>query len=118
MDNFASSSGLTVGQALARLREQYRPANEELAKAIHASYTTYLKTERDQRELSFVMALKLCRFYGLDIHEFIAMLSDEELDRKDFAGIRVQKQRERKQAELAQAKVIGIETGKIIKESQ
>jgi DNA-binding XRE family transcriptional regulator len=113
MYSFSSPNKLTVGQTLAKLRDIYRPDNNELADALHMSYTTYLKTERDQRELSFLMALKICRFYKLDIHDFISMLSDEELERKDKSVIRVQQQRERKKMEAEKAKVIDINTGKI-----
>ncbi|MEJ7740595.1 MAG: hypothetical protein WKF97_24525 [Chitinophagaceae bacterium] len=49
-----------------------------LAQALQMSYTTYLKTERDQRELSFLMTLRICQFYKIDLHEFVSMLSDEE----------------------------------------
>jgi len=48
-----------------------------LSKALHTSYTTYLKTERDQRELSFLMALKICKFYKIDIHDFVVILSEK-----------------------------------------
>ena len=69
-----------------------------------------MKIERDQRELSLLMALRVCQFYQLDLHEFISMLSDEELRRQDYAVIRVQQQRERKKAEAVKAKVIDIKT--------
>lgn len=101
-----SDSKFTVGQVLARLREQRRPNNPALYKALQTTSSTYLKIERDQRDLSFVMALRVCQFYQLDLHEFISMLSDEELGRQDYSVIRVQKQRERKKAEAAMAKII------------
>lgn len=104
--------GHTVGQVLAKLRQEYRPDNNQLAAALQTSYTTYLNTEKDQRELSFLMALRICRFYGLDIHEFIAMIGNDELNRKDFAILRAQERRERKKAEALQARVIDISAGK------
>ena len=96
----------TVGQALARLMAKYKPNKPELYKALKASNSTYLKIERDQRELSLVMALRVCQFYQLDLHEFIAMLSDGELARQDFSVSKALEKRERKKAEAAQAKVI------------
>ena len=102
----------TVGQVLAKLRQDYKPDNNALAAALQTSYTTYLKTERDQRELSFLMALRLCHFYGLDIHELISMIGEQELNRKDLSVLRAQEKRERKQAEASQAKVIDIKTDK------
>jgi hypothetical protein len=40
------------------------------------------------------------------------MLSDEELDRPDYAVIRANEQRERKKAEASKAKVIDLQTQK------
>jgi DNA-binding XRE family transcriptional regulator len=91
----------------------YQPDNNELSKALHTSYTTYLKTERDQRELSFLMALKICKFYKIDIHDFIVMLSNGELERRDQSVIKVQEKRDRKKAEAEKAKIIDLATGRI-----
>ena len=105
-----SDSKLTVGQALARLRLLHQPDHSALADAIHASYTTYLKLERDQRDVTLLMALRICRFYKLDLHGFISMLSEEELGRHDLSVTRVLKQREKKREEAKKAKVIDIKT--------
>ena len=109
-------SNLTVGQVLAGLRKESKSKSGDLYKALNTSSGTYLKVERDERDLSFLMALRLCRFYQLDIQEFISMLSDEELARKDLSGIRAMMQRERKKAEAKKAKVIDIKSEKAIPE--
>ncbi|MFI5193761.1 MAG: hypothetical protein ACHQD7_06875 [Chitinophagales bacterium] len=75
-----------------------------------------MKIERDQRDLSFLMALRLCQFYQLDLHEFISMLSDDELARKDLSGIKAMMQRERKKAEAKKPKVIDIKSQKLVPE--
>jgi transcriptional regulator with XRE-family HTH domain len=111
-----SKSKYTIGQLLFHLKSVYRPNYAELYKALHTTPSTYLKIERDQRELSFLMALRLCQFYKLDLYEFISMLSDEELLRQDFSVIRVQKQRERLKELAAKAKVIDIKTEEAIAE--
>ncbi len=111
-----SDSKFTVGQALSKLMQQYRPDKPSLYKALQTSASTYLKIERDQRELSLLMALRICQFYKLDLHEFVSMLSDEELRRQDYAVIRVQQQRERKKALAAKATVIDIKTEQRIPE--
>jgi transcriptional regulator with XRE-family HTH domain len=111
-----SDAKLTMGQLLARLRHVYRASNKALYSALQTSSATYLKIERGERELSFLMALRVCQFYKLDLHEFISMLSDEELGRQDYSVIRVQQQRERKKVEAAKAKVIDIKTDEIIPE--
>src|SRR2546425_790893 len=113
-----SDSKFTVGQALARLMQQHRPDKPSLYKALQVSSATYLKIERDERELSFIMALRVCQFYQLDLHEFVCMLSDDELRRQDYAVIRVQQQRERKKAQAAKAKVIDIKTEEKIPEAR
>lgn len=105
-----STKRTTIGQVLAQLRQARNLGSTEVARALHTTSSTYLKIEREQRELSFLMALRVCQFYKLDLHDFISMLSDEELERQDFSLIRVQRQRERKKAEAAQAKVIDMKT--------
>jgi len=81
-----------------------------LYKALQTTSSTYLKVEREERELSLLMALRVCNFYQLDLHEFVSMLSDEELQWQDYSVIRVLKQRERKKLEAAQAKIIDIKS--------
>ena len=83
-----------------------------MAEALQMSYTTYLKTERGHRELSFLMALRICQFYKMDLHEFISMLSDEELGRNELSIMKALEKTERKKAEALKAKVIDIETQK------
>jgi len=78
------------------------------------SYTTYLKTERGQRELSFLMALRICQFYKMDLHEFISMLSDQELGRNELPIIKALEKRERKKAAVSKAKVIDIKTQQVV----
>lgn len=107
----------TVGALLARLRQVYRPGSADLYRALNTTSSTYLKIERDQRDLSFLMALRLCAFYHLDIHEFISMLSDEELARKDLSGIKALQQRARKKEEASKAKVIDIKSEKHMPEA-
>jgi transcriptional regulator with XRE-family HTH domain len=108
-------STFTVGQLLAKLRQGCR-LSSDLYKALNTSSSTYLKIERGERELSFLMALRLCKFYQLDLHEFISMLSDEELERKDLSGIKAMMQRERKKAVALKAKVIDIKSEKQVPE--
>lgn len=105
-----SETKFSVGQLLARLRHIHQPDHKALAEAVHASYTTYLNTERGKRELSFLMALRLCKFYKLDLHDFISMLSDQELGRHDLSVLKAHEKIERKKAEARKAKVIDIKT--------
>jgi hypothetical protein len=50
----------------------------------------------------------------MDLHEFIDMLSDEELGRKDFSVIKAREKRERKKAEALKARVIDIKTEQVV----
>jgi len=56
------------------------------------------------------MALRICQFYKIDLHEFVSMLSDEELDRSELSISRALEKRERKKAERVKAKVIDMKT--------
>lgn len=105
-----SSNKFTLGEVLAHLRQVYQPESKALAAALQMSFTTYLKTERGQRELSFLMALRICQFYQLDLHEFAAMLSEQELGRSEVSISKALQKRERKKAEQLKAKVIDIKT--------
>jgi transcriptional regulator with XRE-family HTH domain len=98
----------TIGEVLYQLREQHGLGSVAVATGLCTTSSTYLKVERGQRELSFLMALRVCQFYQLDLHEFISLLSDEELNRQDWSVIRVQQQRERKKAEASQARVVSM----------
>lgn len=105
-----SNTGLTVGGALALLRQIHQPDNKILSRALQMSHTTYLKVERDQRELSFLMALRICKFYKIDLQDFVSMLSVEELNRNEFSIAKALEKRERKKAEQLKEKVIDIKT--------
>ena len=107
-----SDTKFTLSQLLAHLRRVYQPDNKALSEALKISYTSYINTERGRRELSFLMALRICRFYKLDLYEFISMLSDEELDRNDLSVIKHKQQKEKKKAASLKAKVTDIKTEK------
>lgn len=109
-----SDAKFTVSQLLTRLRYVHQPAPKALADALQMSYTTYLNTERGKRELSFLMALRICQFYKMDLHEFISMLSDEELGRSELSITKAKEKIERKKAEAKKAKVIDLKTEQAI----
>ncbi len=111
MNTRFSSGKYSVGQALGHLRRHHCRDSRELYAAINTSSATYLKIERDERDLSFLTALRICQFYDLDIHDFIAMIDDNELARKDISVIKVLIKREKKEKELEalKAKIINIQ---------
>lgn len=64
------------------------------------------------------MALRLCQFYQVDIHEFISMLGDSELKRTDRSVIAAKEKRDRKKAEKPTATVIDITTTRVFVEAK
>lgn len=109
MDTSFFGSGLKISELLFKLRMGYGGRCDDLYRAIRTSSSTYLKVERGERELSFLMALRICEFYQLDLHEFISMLSDEELGRQDYSVIKAKLIKERSKARKA-TKFIDIST--------
>jgi transcriptional regulator with XRE-family HTH domain len=95
---------LSVGQVLARIRESFGLNKQTVGQTMGMSGTTYQKIECDERELSFIMALRLCRFYQMDIHQLVALIDDDELERRDLSIIRMEAKRAQKAA---------IKTGKL-----
>jgi hypothetical protein len=114
MESFPTN--LTIGQMLAWLKMVFRPNLPELYSALQMSNATYLKVERQEREMSFLMALRICKFYNLDLHQLIAMLSDEELARLEFSVSDAQAKRIRwkaeKQAAGKEAKIVDMSKSK------
>jgi transcriptional regulator with XRE-family HTH domain len=108
MDISTLGSGLTVGELLLKLRRSYGGHCDDIYRAIRTSSATYRKIERGERELSFLMALRLCDFFRLDLHEFISLLSDEELNRQDSSTIRALERMEKRKKEQKAVKIVGI----------
>lgn len=78
--------------------------NNVLARFLQMFYTTYLKVERDQHELSLLMALRICAFYKLDLHEFVAMFSDVELGRKELSIVKAHEKNSKKKGRTLKSK--------------
>ncbi len=96
----------TIGEVLFALRAHHHLGSGAVDKDLHTTSSTYLKVERDQRELSFLMTLRACQFYQLDLHEFISLLSEYELNRQDFSFIRAHQQRERRKQRLHRQRLL------------
>lgn len=91
----------TIGETLSYLRAVYLPVSKDLYAALNTTPSTYLKVERGKRELSLIMAVRLCRFYGLEMEEFIGLLTQAELERKELSSIKwLEKQAERNLGEI------------------
>lgn len=85
----------TIGNALKALRTERGLSATEASDGAGTTVSTYLKIERDQREVSFIMMVRLCRFYSLDIYDFLDKIDSYELERPDLSVIRVLEKRNR-----------------------
>lgn len=82
---------LTIGKTLQMLRSMHEVNGDRLYRALKVSSSTYLKIERDQRDLSFLMAVRLCHFYRISLEGFVNLIDPEELDRMDLSSIKALK---------------------------
>lgn len=87
----------TIGQAIDYLIIQNEFYRKDVAEAMKINSGTLTKIIRDEKELSFLMAVRLLEKLDLSIDEFLSMLSKEEINRKDLSTIKwQQKNKERK----------------------
>jgi transcriptional regulator with XRE-family HTH domain len=92
-------SNLTIGQALKALRAERQVKQADVYTAANISSHAYIKVERDERDLSFSAGLRICAFYDLSADEFTAMLSPQEINRRDLTSIKaLEKQARNKNA--------------------
>lgn len=84
---------MTAGVVLHELRRKFELSTSEVGQELGISGATYQKIERDQRDLKFVMAFKLCRLYVIAMEEFIALIDPQDLERPDFAVSRARDKR-------------------------
>ncbi len=78
----------TTGEAVQHLRKKCGLKIPQLAAILNISNGTLQKIEHDQRELSFLVALRLLDYMGLAVDEFAALLSADEIGRTELSTIR------------------------------
>jgi plasmid maintenance system antidote protein VapI len=79
---------LSVGQAIDLLIRKHGLHRQDIAPVLHTHGGTITKIIRDEKELSFIMAIKLCKHLDIDLNEFAAMISDDEIERKEITSLR------------------------------
>jgi plasmid maintenance system antidote protein VapI len=79
---------LTTGQAVNYLRQRQGLRMADLAEVLNIRVHLLSKVCRDQKELSFLMALRLLKRFDLSVEDFVSMLSEQELNRTDLTTIR------------------------------
>jgi len=78
----------TVGQTLQMLRTIHQGKTADLYKAIKVSSATYRSMEKDKRDISFLMAVRLCQFFKIQLDDLVDLLDPGELERRDLSSIR------------------------------
>jgi len=92
----------TVGQTLQALRDSRGLSGSTIAKAAGLSIGSYLNIERGQREASFIVIFRICRFYEISLQEFADIVDPQELERPELSSIRFMEKRNAKALSLLQ----------------
>ena len=87
----------TIGETLLKLREEAGASGNEVAKAANIAVSTYYKIERGNRDVSFIVMFRICRFYEISLQEFADIISPHELERKEISSLRALKKREERE---------------------
>jgi len=85
-----------IGETLEQLRYERGYSGATVSKAIGISNPTYLKVERGEREASFIMIFRICRFYEMSLQEFADILNPSELERAELSSIKFMEKRNAK----------------------
>lgn len=87
----------TIGQAIDYLIIQNEFYRKDVAEVMNINGGTLTKIIRDEKELSFLMAIRMLEKFGLSVDEFLSLLSEEELGRKELSTLKWQeKNRDKK----------------------
>lgn len=92
----------TLGQTLQKLRDSRGLSGNTIAKAIGLSNASYLNIERGQREASFIVIFRICRFCDISLQEFADSVDPRELERPELSSIRYMEKRKAKVLSLLQ----------------
>lgn len=91
----------TVGQVLYYLRQQHGAKVKDLQAPLNLKPHRYYQVEKDIKELSLLVAVKLCAYYGLALDEFISLIGPAEFERKDLDTLKFEGKREKAGLEKA-----------------
>lgn len=80
----------TIGQAVDYLIIQNELYRKDVAEVMNINSGTLTKIIRDEKELSFLMAIRMLEKFGLSVDEFLSFLSKEELSRKELSTLKWQ----------------------------
>lgn len=86
----------TLGQTLQQLRESHGLSRNMVAKGISLPNGMYVNIECGQREASFIVIFRICRFYEISLQEFADIVDPRELERPELSSIRFKEKREAK----------------------
>lgn len=77
----------TIGQAIDFLIIQNEFYWKDVAEAMNINSGTLTKIIRNEKELSFLGAVRMLEHFGLSVDEFMSMLSDNEINRKELSTL-------------------------------
>nr|WP_121272142.1 hypothetical protein [Pedobacter schmidteae] len=84
---------MTIGEALRHLRQLYWCRNQDLILALNTNGASYQRIEKGQKELSLILAVRLCRFYDISLDNLIDLIDPAELERKELSAIKIAEKR-------------------------
>ncbi|WP_276088918.1 hypothetical protein [Pedobacter sp. JY14-1] len=79
---------MTVSGALIALMQRYNLNKNELAEVLKVSSHSMRAIFKEEKELSFLMGLRLLKHFGLSADEFAGLLSEKEFGREELSVIR------------------------------
>jgi plasmid maintenance system antidote protein VapI len=80
----------TIGQAIDYLIIQHELYRKDIAEVMKINSGTLTRIIRDEKELSFLAAVRMLQHFGLSMDEFMSLLSNEEMNRKELSTLKWQ----------------------------
>ncbi|HWW42132.1 helix-turn-helix transcriptional regulator [Pedobacter sp.] len=96
----------TIGEAIDYLIQQNGQYRKDIAEVLKISGSTLTDIIRNEKELSFLMGMRLLEHFELSVDEFLSLLSKEEIDRKALSSIKFFEKKKRKEERLEETNVL------------
>ena len=96
----------TIGEAIDYLIQQNGQYRKDMAEVLKISGGTLTDIIRNEKELSFLMGVRLLEHFELSVDEFLSLLSKEEIDRKALSSIKFFEKKKRKEERVGEANAL------------
>jgi plasmid maintenance system antidote protein VapI len=90
----------TIGEAIDYLIQQNGQYRKDIADVLKINGGILTKILRDDKELTFLMGVRLLEHFELSVDEFLSLLSKEEIDRKALSSIKFFEKKKRKEERM------------------